>query len=342
VRTAPVSHQAFSYQAEAIAKSDAYIGGIDIDIWIGLYFLSKLNITRSQISEPAWMRLLKVSEQIKIQLSLTNIANGFWQDDHQQTHCLQLEQMELGDILERHQLLDQLREAIDEIMVIALNRGISKAAIEQILLVGGSCQIVAIQQLVISYFGRAKVQMGKPFEAVAHGALTLAQSIRISDHLRHSYAIRLWEPHLQQYSFYPIFTKGTVYPCQSREPLILQAAIANQAEIWLDIGEVADIAQSEISYDTSGRMISSQLVKKSDFRSLQIKAPKLYQQNIAPNLAQERLQVCIARLIPLGQVGCDRIAVTFEVDERRILIATVQDLLTQSLIIDRQAIAKLE
>lgn len=107
-----------------------------------------------------------------------------------------LNQTELAEILEQNQLLEQLREAIDEILVTALNKGTSKAAIEQVLLVGGSCQIVAIQQLIISYFGKSKVKLSRPFEAFAHGALVLGQAIAIADYLRHSYAIRIWKPYL--------------------------------------------------------------------------------------------------------------------------------------------------
>jgi molecular chaperone DnaK (HSP70) len=239
------------------------------------------------------------------------------------------------EILEQNQLLEQLREAIDEVLMIALNKGTSKAAIEQVLLVGGSCQIVAIQQLIISYFGKSKVKLGKPFEAVAHGALVLGQAIAIEDHLRHSYAIRLWEPYLNQYSFYTLFAKGTKYPCQRSEPLILQAAIAGQAEIWLDIGEVADIAQVEVTYDGSGRMTSSQLLKQSDFRSLAATSKKKSNQD-NPN------QVCIARLDPLGELGRDRITIDFAIDDRRVLIATITDLLTNKVLINHQAIAKLE
>ena len=237
-----------------------------------------------------------------------------------------LNQTELAEILEQNQLLEQLREAIDEVLVTALNKGTSKAAIEQVLLVGGSCQIVAIQQLIISYFGKSKVKLGKPFEAVAHGALVLGQAIAISDYLRHSYAIRLWEPYLNQYSFYTLFEKGTKYPCQSPAPIILQAAIAVQSEVWLDISEVADISQAEVTYDHSGRMTSSQLLKQSDFRSL----------NLDTN------QVCVIQLDPLGQIGIDRITVTFEIDDRRVLLATVRDLRTETVLIMRQAIGTLE
>jgi len=335
VRTAPIANnskiQNQVIKAEAIAKSDAYIGGIDIDQWIAEHFLRQLGTTRSQIGEIDWQKILAIAEQIKIKLSLVQEVQEVWIDQNKVTHELRLSQDQLMEILEQHQMLEQLREAIDEVLTIGLNRGISKAAIEQILLVGGSCQIVAVQQLIISYFGKSKVKFGKPFEAVAHGALALGQALKIEDHLRHRYAIRLWEPYLHQYSFYTLFEKGTKYPCQRAEPLILQAAIAAQTEIWLDIGEVADISQAEVTYDNSGRITSSQLLKQSDFRSLAASSKK-----------SEVDQVCIARLNPSGQLGSDRLTVNFEIDDRRMLIVTVIDLLTDQILIDRQAIAKLE
>jgi hypothetical protein len=51
--------------------------------------------------------------------------------------------------------------------------------------------------------------------------------------------------------------------------------------------------------------------------------------------------VCLARLNPPGQVGVDRVTVQFEVNEQRSLVATVQDLLTNSVLVERVAIAKL-
>ena len=348
VRTAPINKNSQFTKAEVIAKSDAHIGGIDFDCWIAEHFLRQWGITRSQISENDWLKILKLAEQIKIKLSLVTEVTETWLDEQMMTREMILSQAELTDILEQNQMLDQLREAIDEVLTLALNKGTSKAAIEQVLLVGGSCQIVAIQQLVISYFGKSKVKLGKPFEAVSHGALVLGQAIAIEDHLRHSYAIRLWEPYLNQYSFYTLFEKGTTYPCQRPEPLILQAAIAAQAEIWLDIGEVADISQSEVTYDALGRMTSSQLLKQSDFRSLSINSRNVPRHNseavhkVINQDQSESNQVCIARLEPLGQLGSDRIAVDFAIDERRVLIATIKDLLTDKLLINQQAIAKLE
>ena len=327
VRTAPITDNSIGRQvtkAEAIAKSEAYIGGLDIDRWIADYFLRQMGIMRSQIDAVDWLSILEISEQIKIKLSVGQEVTEIWFDQQRISHNLRLNQDELAEILEQNQILEQLREAIDEVLTIGLNRGISKAAIEQVLLVGGSCQIVAVQQLIMAYFGKTKVKFGKPFESVAHGALALGQPIKVEDHLRHSYAIRLWEPYLHQYAFYTLFEKGAKYPCQRPEPLILQAAIAGQTEIWLDIGEVADVSQSEVNYDKNGRMTSSQLLKRSDFRSL------------------GNDKVCIASLNPIGEMGRDRLSVTFAVSDRRVLIVSISDLLTNQVLIDQQAISKLE
>ena len=126
-------------------------GGIDIDRWIAENFLRQMRVTRSQIGEIGWLSILELAEQIKIKLSLQEVCKSWFDDKNKLSYELKLNQTELAEILEQNQLLEQLREAIDEVLVTALNKGISKAAIEQVLLVGGSCQIVAIQQLIISY-----------------------------------------------------------------------------------------------------------------------------------------------------------------------------------------------
>jgi molecular chaperone DnaK (HSP70) len=254
-------------------------------------------------------------------------AKESWFDDENFiSHELQLTQADLAEILEERQLLEQLRQALDEVLAIALSKGISKADIEQVLLVGGSCQIPTVQQLVISYFGRQKVKLDKPFEAVAHGALALGQLVEVEDYLRHGYAIRLWEPYAKQYSYFPLFDKGLRYPCQRPEPLTLQVATQGQKEIRLDIGEVADVSQAEVTYDAQGRMTSSQLNQQTCFRSLE----------------SDQGQVCIAHLEPPGDTGVDRVEVNFEVNEQRVLLATVKDLLTGRVLVERGAIAKLQ
>jgi molecular chaperone DnaK (HSP70) len=334
IRTTPPNALKPTIKAEVLAKSDAFMGGIDVDSWIAEYWLRSRGENRTTIGETGWLSLLELAERVKVQLSQTNQASESWFDDESfMTYELSLDREALAEILESHQLLEQLRQAIDEVLAIALSKGINKAAIAQVLLVGGSCLLSAVQQLVISYFGRNRVSFDKTFEAVAHGALLLGQAVAVDDYLQHGYAIRLWEPYARQYSFFTLFDKGTKYPCQRLEPLTLQVATEGQREIRLDIGEVADTTQAEVTYDAKGRMTSSVVSKQSDFRSLA---------DLAKAKGQTLTDICVAHLDPAGQTGMDRITVDFEVNEQRVLLATVKDLLTEKILVNREAIAKLE
>ena len=327
VRTAATSGGKKVLKAEVIAKSDAYVGGVDIDAWIVEHYLRKIDSSREEIKEIGWQNLLEIAEKLKIQLSTAQSASESWFDDENFiAHDVSLNRDELEEILENQQLLEQLREALDEVLAIAYSKGVSKSDIELVAMVGGSCLIPAVQQLIISYFGKSRVQVGKPFEAIAHGALTLPQIVEVEDYLRHGYAIRLWEPQIKTYSYFPLFEKGTKYPCKWDESLTLQTAIDGQREIRLDIGEVADISQAEVTFDARGRMTSSHLQHQSQYRSLE----------------SHHEEVCVAHLDPPGKTGIDRVEVSFEVNERRILLATVKDLVTGKVLVERGAIAKLQ
>jgi len=314
-------------RAEVLAKSDAYVGGEDIDIWIVEDYLRQIGSSRAEVGAVGCENLLEIAEKLKIQLSQVNEAKESWFDDETfMSYKLELNREKLEDIIESRQLLEQLRQALDEVLSIALGKGIAKADIEQVLLVGGTSLIPAVSNLVISYFGRQKVKMDKPFEAVACGALALTQLASVDDYLRHSYAIRLWEPYAKTYSYSPIFSKEMKYPCQSSEQLTLQVAMEGQREIRLDIGEVAEVSQAEVVFNEKGQMTSSLLHKQSDFRSLE----------------SHHEQVCVAHLNPPGQLYIDRVSVSFEVDERRVLLATVRDLVTGKVLVEKSAIAKLQ
>lgn len=325
VRTVAMTNTS-ALRAEVLAKSDAYVGGEDIDVWIVEDYLHQIGSSRPTIGAIGWQTLLEIAERLKIRLSGTDAAAESWLDEATFTaYDVSLNRDRLEEILEAHQLLEQVRQALDEVLAIALGKGIHKAQIEQVLLVGGSSLLPAIQQLIMSYFGRQRVQCHNPFAAVAHGALWLVQLAGIDDYLRHSYAIRLWEPQSSSYSYFPLFEQGARYPCQRSEPLILQVASEGQQAICLDIGEVATIAQAEVTYDAQGRMTSAPVRPTQTYRSLD----------------PHQEPVCVAHLDPPGQVGVDRVAVQFEVNQQRVLVATVQDLLTSKVLVKGAAIAKL-
>lgn len=315
-------------RAQVLAKADAYVGGIDIDTWIVEHYLQQIGSSRTEVKGVGWQNLLEIAEKLKIRLSTAESAKESWFDDENFiAHELLLSREELEEILESRQLLEQLRQALDEVLAIAHSQGITKSNIEQVLLVGGSCLLPAVQQLVISYFGRSKVKLDKPFEAVAHGALALSKVVEIDDYLHHSYAIRLLlDPLEKRHYNILLFSKQTRYPCKRPKPMILQAAEDGQREIRLNIVEIAELSRAEINFDAQGRMSISQLHQHEEYRSLDSK----YQ------------QVCVARLNPPGKVKEDRISVEFEVDKERVLLVTVRDKLTGRLLAKKKAIAKLQ
>jgi molecular chaperone DnaK (HSP70) len=313
-------------KAAVLAKSDAYIGGVDIDTWMVEDYLRRNGIERSTVGAIGWQNLLEIAERLKIKLSQELEAKDSWFDDESFiAYELHYTRSQLEAILETQQFFEQFRQAIEEVLAIAADKGVRKTDIDQVLLVGGSSQIPAIQQLLTLYFGAARVKLDKPLKAVAYGALVLTQISKIEDELRHGYAIRLWDPYSRRYSFYPIFAKGIKYPCVMSPPLILQAAIAGQTEIRLDIGELAEIRQAAVDYDAQGRMTTTHLNREAAFRSLNLQNP----------------QICVAHLSPPGQLGVDRVVVEFEVTADRILVVSVQDLLTNQLIVRSQPVAQL-
>lgn len=331
VRTGAIAaqnkNQNATLKGEVLAKSDAYIGGIDIDNWIVEKYLQKIGSSREAVGTVGWQNLLELGERLKITLCRQEEAKESWFDDENfLAHELELTRQELEEILESRQLLQQLRDALDELLLMAMGKGVTKNEIEQILLVGGTCLIPAVQNLIISYFGKQKVRLNKPFDAVAHGALAVSNLTEIDDYLRHSYAIRLWEPSTKTYTFLPLFEKGIKYPCKKEEVMTLQVAVEGQKEIRLDLGEMAEMSQAEVVFDETGMMTSSMLNTRQEYRSLDT----------------NHEEVCVAHLEPPGQAGIDRVAVTFEVDERRVLLATVKDILTGKTLVEREAIANLE
>ncbi|NEP63739.1 MAG: Hsp70 family protein [Symploca sp. SIO2G7] len=308
-------------QAEVLAKADAYIGGVDIDNWIAQHYLQQIGSSRRELTNRSWQKLLEMAEEVKIQLSNTTEATAHWQDTETAiSHQLQLTRTELEQILRSHQLLPQVQQAVEEVLAMALNKGISQEEIEQVLLVGGSCQIPAVQQLIVSQFGQESVSLHQPLAAVAQGALAVGHIIGVDDYLQHSYAIRLWDAKAETAIYFPLFEKGSPYPSKRPKTLHLQLITNEQREIRLQIGELREQASVEITYNEQGAITSNQLPQTTEFQLLE----------------PQSQQHCVIPLAPTGKTGVDRIRLTCEINAQRVLLLTVTDLLTQQVLLQQE------
>ena len=306
--------------ARVLAKAGQNLGGSDIDNWLVDYFARSLGLPKS----PLTTRLV---ERLKIELSLQSKANEvYFNDESLESYELDLTRDDFESILKEHQFFDNLDELMRQVLQQGRRQGIDVEDIDAVLLVGGSVQIPAVQSWVRQYFDASKIRCEKPFEAIAQGALQLAQGIEVKDFLYHSYGIRYWNRRDNCHSWHPLIKSGQSYPMTEPVELVLGASLENQPSIELIIGELG--AQSsggtEVYFD-GDRLVTRQISGKT----------------IVQALNDRDGARSIATLTPPGYPGRDRVKLFFQVDDQRFLRITVEDLLTNQKLLDNQMIVQL-
>jgi molecular chaperone DnaK (HSP70) len=312
-------------KAEVIAKTGQVLGGEDINRWLLEDFQKQ---HEAQDFSRNYHLLLVLMERIKIALSVEKSASEeFFSPDTHEVYEITYTRSQLEQILQKRGFYQVLQVAIDELTKRAFSKGILKGDIKNILLVGGSTLIPSVRQLIVQSFPFSKLHADKPFEAVAHGALALHNGIKIQDHLFHSYAIRYWDRHYEQWKYQPLFARGQAYPTRYPYEIFLRASQVDQASIELVIGE--------LEQRTSG---SAEIVFEGDRLVTKVESVPL---EVFLELGEQDTPQAIAQLDPLGQPGSDRVQVLFEISEQRELMITAIDLLTQKTLITNQSVAKL-
>ena len=320
------------HKAEVITKTGYTIGGEDINQWLVQDYLA----SREEIADTngvANLSILKfLMERIKITLSETEIASEIFFDLTTQSAIeITYTRQQLEKLLESKGFYRVIQLAIDELINRSFNKGILKGDIKQILLVGGCTLIPSVCTFVENYFKMGKVYSHRPFEAIAHGALMLSQGLALQDYLFHSYAIRYWDRSAEQWKYQQLFRRGQVYPTCRPVELLLRATQPNQSEIALTIGELESrpIGAAEISFDGDRIIMQFGQKAKDTFQPLQADANG------------EGMPQAIAVLDPLGQPDCDRLKVLFSISDKRELLVTAIDLLTQRQLLTDYPVAKL-
>ncbi|MEA5535914.1 Hsp70 family protein [Crocosphaera sp. XPORK-15E] len=306
--------------ARVLAKAGSNLGGSDIDDWLINYFANTQNLPKSSLT-------LRLAERLKIKLSSEIEANEvYFNDQTFDSYELALHREQFETILKEQQFFEKLDELMTQVLQQARRNGIEKNDIDGVLLVGGTVQIPAVQTWIKQYFEQSKIKCDRPFEAIAEGALQLAQGFEVKDFLYHSYGIRYWNRRKNCHSWHPIIKSGQAYPMINPIEIMLGASIENQPSIELIIGELgAEIGGTEVYFD------GDRLVTRSISNGETTVQP-LNDRDGARNIAQ---------LDPLGSPGNDRIKLQFWVDDQGFLRINVEDLLTQNQLANNQIVAQL-
>ncbi|MBW4679119.1 MAG: Hsp70 family protein [Microcoleus vaginatus WJT46-NPBG5] len=306
--------------ARVLAKAGQNLGGTDIDNWLVDYFVANQGLTKTPLTT-------RLAERLKIQLSLQRQASEVYFDDETlESYELQLDRAGFEEILQEHEFFENLDEAMTQVLQQARRQGIEVSDIDAVLLVGGTVQIPSVQTWVRQYFEADKIRCEKPFEAIATGALQLTQGIEIKDFLYHSYGIRYWNRRENCHSWHPLIQAGQSYPMSDSVELVLGASVENQPSIELIIGELgAQTGGTEVYFD-GDRLVTRSLASG---------------QTAVQPLNDKEGARSIAQLMPPGFPGSDRVRVQFQVDDRRFLKITVEDLLTNQTLLEDKPVVQL-
>ena len=239
---------------------------------------------------------------------------------------MDLDRYTFENILKENGFFDKLHDVMMTLLQQARRYGIEIDDINAVLLVGGTVQLPVVEAWIEQYFEPEKIHRQLPFEAIAQGALQITQGIEVKDYLYHSYGVRYWDRRNQRHGWHPIIKTGQPYPMTQPVELVLGASVENQPSIELIIGELgAETGGTEVYFD-GDRLITRQL----DSRATTVKPL-----NDTADASK------IAKLRPPGFPGSDRIKIYFQVDEQRFLRITVEDLLTNNILVENQLVAKL-
>ncbi len=318
------SSRASGTTVRVIAKGGENLGGADIDRWIVDHFAQTQGLPVTAVT-------LRLAERLKISLSgRISATEAYFDEETLDSYELTLDRDRFHQILTDQGFFTRLDNRLDQVLQQAQRQNITSEAIDAVLLVGGSAQIPAVKAWAAGHFALDKIRSDRPFEAVAHGALSL-QTTQLQDFLYHSYGIRYWDRRNQAHSWHPIIPQGQPYPTAEPIELLLGASSEKQPSIELVLGELAEQPTATEVYFEGDQLVTRAAKNRSGLSS-----PQAVQALNDRDGART-----IAKLTPPGFPGSDRIQVRFSIDENRFLRMSVEDLLTSETLMTNQIVVQL-
>lgn len=247
-------------RCRVVGKAGADIGGATIDGWLYQDVLRRNKVgegdeTVRQVSR----RLLAECEQAKETLSFKERATIQVKAEGGRPFLhAELTRADLEELFDRHDGHRQIDLTLRRALQAAQERGFAEDRIKAVLLVGGSSLVPSVQKLVQRVFGRERVRLRRPLDAVARGAAAFVSGLDFFDHIQHDYAVRHVSADGPDYDYRVIVRRGTPYP--TREPvarLTVRAAYEGQTQLGVALFEMGERfkntpAPVELVFDPAG------------------------------------------------------------------------------------------
>ena len=313
-------------RCRVLGKAGTELGGMTIDQWLFQDVLKRN--ARSDADEEIRLlsrSLLMECERAKERLSSYDRADvSIMNPETGEMLVADYTRARFEEILDEHEALTAIDQTVRRALSAARERGYAEADLQAVLMVGGSSLIPCVQRTVQRIFGRDRVMLDRPLDAVARGAAAFIAGVDFYDHIQHDYAIRWANPKKAAYDFRPIVKRGTPYP--TSEPvdrIIVKASYDGQTQLGIAIFEVAERRSRgtsqpvELVFDPSGAA-----------RILQVTADEEEQRT---HFWLNEHTPTFLTAEPPGTQGEPRFEVEFGIDGNKRLLITARDLKTNRL-----------
>jgi molecular chaperone DnaK (HSP70) len=310
-------------RCRVLGKAGAELGGAALDGWL---FAEVLRRTGRHEGDDDVRRLsralLTACERAKERLSVQERAEVAVADPHTGAAlAVEFTRTDFEDLLDRHEAFTKIDGTVRRALNLARERGYAEDQVRAVLMVGGSSLIPSVQRAVRRMFGRERVLLHRPLDAVARGAAAFVAGVDFYDHIQHDYALRFVDPHKGEYEYRELIRRGTPYPTAAPvQRLTVKATYDGQRQLGLaiyELGErrrVAGGRPMELVFDPSG---AARVVA------------------VTPDEEERRGQFWINEQTPTflvadppAQQGEARFEVAFGIDGNKRLLLTARDLVT--------------
>jgi molecular chaperone DnaK len=225
------------------------------------------------------------------------------------------------DLLDEHEAFTRIDQTVRRALNETRERGYGEDDVKAVLMVGGSSQIPSVQRTLRRIFGRERVMLNRPLDAVARGAAAFVTGVDFYDHIQHDYAIRYLDREKGKHEYRVIVRRGTPYP--TTEPvarLTVKASYDGQTQLGINIFEIGERGRRgggqpvEIVWDPSGAARVMQVTPDEEDRRTYF-----WMNEGNPTFLTAD---------PPARQGEGRFAVEFNIDGNKRLLITTRDLQT--------------
>lgn len=248
-------------RCRVLGKAGMDLGGATLDQWLFQDVLKQTG--RSDIDEDVRQlsrALLVECERAKVRLSDYERADVTAMNPNTgAVLSAEFTRSRFEELLDENEAFTQIDQTIRRALNAARERGYQEDDIKAVLLVGGSSQIPSVQRTVRRIFGKERVMLNRPLDAVARGAAAFVAGVDFYDHIQHDYAIRYLNRQQGDYSYRVLVKRGTPYPtADALARLTVKASYDGQTHLGLAIFEMGEQRQRsssapvELVFDPSG------------------------------------------------------------------------------------------